>query len=179
MRLGTPAFDLGDVTGDGHRDLGVSAVGARFDNDTGERGAIFVVSELHRARGTLPIHAVSCASVFAESIGDDVWQAVGLGDLDGDGFDDFAVGASNYNGLQGAVYVFRGPIWGPHLATDADLILLGDGGAFGYALRAGDLDEDGVPDLVVSAHAYRSTGASSPDGRVYVFSGQDLLALMP
>ena len=43
------------------------------------------------------------------------------------------------------------------------------GGHFGWALASSDLDQDGYPDLLVSAPFYEESGGNR--GRIYVFNG--------
>ena len=101
----------------------------------------------------------------------------GLGDVDGDGFDDVLVGAfgDDQGGeLAGAVYVFGGSATGiaSGLVTDADTELLGETeqSETGYAAsRAGDLNDDGFADLIVGA-PHEDTAAKDA-GRAYVFLG--------
>ncbi|HEX6886394.1 MAG TPA: integrin alpha [Planctomycetota bacterium] len=96
-----------------------------------------------------------------------------LGDLDGDGFGEFLIGAPNLaNGsLNGAgivtvhsgadarvLYTVRGTRQGEHLGASAS--------------AAGDVDADGVPDFVVGAPDARASGLRQ-SGRVRVFSGRD------
>ena len=94
----------------------------------------------------------------------------GLGDLDGDGFDDLAYGASESSSATGSVYVVYGSASGAD--PDSEEILEASDGAagdeFGFALGGGgDLDGDGFPDLAIGARQ-RGTGT---DGAVYLFYG--------
>jgi hypothetical protein len=70
---------------------------------------------------------------------------------------------------EGRVFVFNGKDRAP-LQTLAPPPSAGNG-AFGWTVaRAGDLDKDGTPDILVGA-PYTTVGAIPVQGRVYVFSG--------
>jgi hypothetical protein len=97
-----------------------------------------------------------------------------LGDLDGDGHDDMAVGAysadpSTALADAGKVYVLHGPLASGTNASfsTATNVIAGEASrdAFGAkVISGGDLDGDGLDELVVS-----SSVANSYRGRVYVF----------
>ena len=90
------------------------------------------------------------------------------GDLDGDGFDDFVLGAEERGDYTGAVFVVKGPLSASGslgaLAQriDGTVSSTSYGSAFGNALEvAGDFNGDGLADLVVGA----------PDFTPSVYSG--------
>ena len=89
----------------------------------------------------------------------------GVGDVDGDGVPDLAVGAPE----QGRVFLFSG-------ATGQRLRTLNNptpqaGARFGRALAGvGDVDGDGVPDLTVGAPGQDVEGRDT-QGQVFLFSG--------
>jgi hypothetical protein len=125
--------------------------------------------------------SIADLTLTGEAAGDVFGTSVaGIGDVNGDDFDDFAVGApyndSTASGA-GRVYVYWG---GPILDAFVDLVLDGEeyGDYLGYSLsRAGDLNGDGINDLIV--------GAPSNDpidfevGRVYVYHGGPGLDTIP
>jgi hypothetical protein len=88
----------------------------------------------------------------------------GIGDINGDGYDDFIVGAPWYNSNQGKVFVYSG--------LDGSLIRTHTGdhnnSRMGTAVAGGgDFNNDGTPDYVVGS-PYDDV---DHDGRVDVFSG--------
>ena len=159
--FGSSLASLGDLDGDGINDLAVGATG----DDTGGayRGAVYVLmlnangtvkSRVKLANNTNGGPTLADADFFGRSV-------AALGDLDGDGVTDLAVGADrdNTNGTdRGAVHVLllnangtvkssvklaSGTNGGPALANTDN---------FGRAVTSlGDLDGDGVTDLAVGA----------------------------
>ena len=181
-RFGYYLDRVGDVTGDCRPDVTAGAAKFAFPGEAA-RGAVLVLSELHRAEGDVPISAVAGAVIVGEEIGDQMASAGYIGDLNRDGFDDLLVGSwTGGVGNNGAAYLFLGPVQGVLSAGDADLAIYGSGDdeVFGAKLRsARDLDGDGIADLLISAYSTDLHGFDSNSGLVYVFSGADLLGLLP
>jgi hypothetical protein len=93
----------------------------------------------------------------------------GLGDVDGDGVPDFAIGATEYPDFSqrnGAVRVYSGATGGL-----IDTIIGSHGGdAIGAVIvTIGDVDHDGVPDFVVDGQRQELFGLGI--GSVYLYSG--------
>jgi len=104
------------------------------------------------------------------------------GDLDGDGFDDVAVGAPQANDFAGHAYLYRGGATGIRAAPFLTLRGTDVAGAYyGGALAAGrDLDGDGADEIAIGAERAASfsgyvelisVGAGAPTARV--ISGPD------
>ncbi|WP_420456233.1 integrin alpha [Rubrivirga sp.] len=161
--FGTALAALGDLDGDGTPEL---AVGADRDDDGGEdRGAVWVLSlgAAGDVRAARKISATAGGLTDVPADGDLFGHsAAALGDLDGDGVPDLAVGADDAD--DGGPN--RGAVWVLFLAADGSVRqsqrisdtaggfegALDDGDLFGQAVAGlGDLDADGTPDLAVAA----------------------------
>ncbi len=97
--------------------------------------------------------------------------ARGLGDVDGDGVDDYGVSAPNFNhgaGL-GRVYVFSGRTGARLVTLDNDTSTASS--SFGISFASiGDVNLDGRDEVAVGAHDYNGvTGTKS--GRVRAYDG--------
>ncbi|MBF2001359.1 MAG: FG-GAP repeat protein [Synechococcales cyanobacterium M58_A2018_015] len=179
---GFSVSNAGDVNGDGITDL---IVGARFADvrgkDSGESFVIF------GRRGGFP------AEIRLDNLGgngfvipgiapdDRSGRAVsGAGDVNGDGVDDFLVGATlastNLAEKSGQVYVVFG---NRNFPPELDLLSLNGSNGFaidginsgddvGFSIsRAGDVNGDGFADLIIGA-----PGARNSTGQAYVIFGR-------
>jgi len=91
-----------------------------------------------------------------------------LGDLDGDGYDDFAISGG---GNSGAAYIFFGKAtgWSMDISTasaDASFVTTGSNDNFAYSMAAGDINGDGKNDLILGAKSYSETEKNA--GKAYV-----------
>ena len=141
-----------DLNGDGYSDLVVLAPG-----DASGMGVAYIFNG-----GSSGITATdsSMADHFITGQGR-MGYASAMGDVNGDGFGDLVIGASDYSGLQGITYIFHGSNSGitANTASAANLILNYTGSnEFGYAVALGDVNGDGYDDLANGA--YRVSGFS-------------------
>ena len=159
-RFGRSVASLGDLDGDGVTDL---AVGVDMDDDGGaDAGAVWVLflAPDGTVRASQKISATSGGFAGALLAGDHFGSALAaLGDLDGDGVSDLAVGAE----YDDQVASSAGAVWVLFLNADgtvkshtrlavANGLSIAGNDRFGSSLAvAGDLDGDGIAELVVGA----------------------------
>lgn len=177
-RAGAGIACAGDVNDDGSDDLVVAAPGV------GDAGAAYVVFGGAALAAASPVglaalgaHGFAIAgpadTIFSGSV-------AGLGDLDGDGLDEIAVGdewGDEHSGSwPGTVYVVRGRTATTAIdLTQPGTTLLRIHGAANedrlqYVAPAGDVDRDGTPDLLVGSTKHDGPhGAGS--GAAYVIDG--------
>ncbi len=153
---------LGDVNGDGFADLAVGAYMATNGN-----AYIFHGSQDGILSGTA---SNADTAITGENVNDRFGISVSLGDTNGDGYDDLAVGACGYINLayQGAAYLFNGSASGitSGNASTAISIITGELGNdyFGDCVSIGDVNGDGFADFVAGAYAKNTN-----KGAVYLF----------
>lgn len=163
---GWSVASIGDVDGNGLADF---AIGDPLDGN----GSVTIYLGSEATQDIAP-HIRLVGPRAAEQFGTSI---ASVGDLDGDGLPDFAVGAPLSHGTRsqdaraGRVYVIlaaslQDPAWSPALVVVGDAI----DHRLGMAIAGnGDVDGDGVPDLLASAPlAFESrglVGALSLDAR--------------
>lgn len=166
------AVAAGDVTGDGVADLVVGAAGHAAG------GAVYIFEgPLLGGGNATTAHATVLSGVADSRFGESVLAGL---DFDGDGFDDFVVGArkdnraGNHAGSASVYLGGPGVLGGMDSVADAAVYTVGS--AFqrhGHAMSiAGDLSGDGRDDIWVSS---RTWGAAKR-GRVYLFSAENMFA---
>jgi len=151
-----------------------------FPWDFGSPGEVRVFLGPFIDTGMQQVFTEPDAVLLGEDSGDRAGHAiVGLGDVDGDGTDDFAVGAyaSDVDDVEyGAVFVVRGPIVGGGLLADVGLEVRGafERGQAGRALTASPPGpQPGAGSLLVGARGYGGTrpGVSTSSSAILAVAG--------
>ncbi|MEM1299957.1 MAG: integrin alpha, partial [Pseudomonadota bacterium] len=166
--LGSTSAIIGDINGDGFADFAVSAAPAYF-GELGGAGGVYIVFGSDDLPRTLNISEIDGTNGFRidadynlgspyygfgySSFGSDI---VGLGDVNGDGVDDFAIAQiSSNNGFygpqQGVAYIVLG---GQDFGDTAVVSEIADyridtPGIVGEVIALGDINGDGFADVGV------------------------------
>ncbi len=168
-RLGT-SFAVGDVNGDHVDDLiaGAPFAGREPGSPPGGHrtpvGEVYVVFGRPGLQGRVDVAKDQQDFTMAGAVEQDAFgQAVAAGDVNGDGLADIIVGARGYDGPDGkndeagAVFVYFGSsgLAGNRGVKDAALTILGAdaGDALGETLASGDVNGDGIDDVVAVARS--------------------------
>ncbi|MBK8945356.1 MAG: FG-GAP repeat protein [Ignavibacteriae bacterium] len=135
--FGTIISKIGDINNDGYNDVFIGA--PSFESDKGKGYLYFGGSFMDN----IP-DIVFIGNKFYDHF---CSSASGIGDINGDGYDDLAIG-SNKNG-NGSVNIYLGS---NNIYHVADLILQKDGSSnFGHSIAsAGDINNDGYDDFLIS-----------------------------
>ena len=169
------ASSRGDVNGDGYGDILIGDAGVAY-------GKVYLI--FGKPTGWTKNANPSTADVTF--IGENVTDVAGYsftiaGDMNGDGLDDIVIGAGNAkHGLinPGAVYIIFGRTTGwPQTMnlSKADASFLGENdqdGAGGSVTAEGDVNGDGLADLLVGAESYDGLGKDSYSGKAYLILGK-------
>lgn len=161
--FGRSVSGAGDLNGDGIDDI---VVGCDYD----------YVGLVRVYFGGTPIDSIPDVAMYGEVSGDRFGYTVsGGGDLNNDGYNDIIVGGiGNYTTIggeddQGNISLFYG---GESMDNVAEAVFTGSSGAGDFAYNvshAGDVNNDGYPDVVVGVPSYYLNGYYV--GRAYLYFG--------
>ena len=174
---GVRVSGAGDVDSDGFQDLIVSA--SRNDEGGTNAGQAYLIMGKPSGWMLETDLGESDASFHAEAAGDELFDVAGIGDVNGDGFDDLLVGCplnSETGSASGQSYLVLGKPAG--WLTDAslgsaDASFLGEDvndGSGGRIASAGDVNGDGLDDFLIGS-MYNNEGGMYA-GQVYLILGR-------
>jgi hypothetical protein len=175
----------GDFNGDGFVDL---AIGIPDEEMSGVRSgavAVFYGTDEGLSAQDDQVFARSSANVDgAPESGDEFGRALAVGDFNGDGYYDLAIGAPGDDvnvDDAGSVTVLYGSedgltaddsqLWHQNVSGIADDTDEGD--EFGYAMTAGDFNEDGYEDLAIGAPGEDVSGETDAGVVHIIFGSRD------
>ena len=166
--FGFSVATAGDVNGDGFTEVLVGA--PEYDHPEDAEGLAFVYhggSYGPQLSAGWVTQSGQLSALYGQSV-------AGVGDVNGDGYSDVAVGAPQYdNGelQEGAVFLFLGThlglAWVPSWYAEGNLV----GGNLGTGVApAGDVNGDGLADAIVGA--YRYTNTENYEGAAFIWLSQ-------
>ena len=169
-QFGTMVAVVGDVDGNGRDDVMVTAPDCAAGGTLRGRGIL-----LPALNGDFV--STAAAWTFSGTLDNDrISTAAGIGDVNDDNCDDFALGSPDHNGGRGRVWFFHGSCSGLPSMTQAMFhtggTFNGAGSRFGISIAGGeDFNLDGTDDVVIGAPRYANTTAALDAGRIYVYHG--------
>ncbi len=190
---GTSIAGAGDVNGDGHPDVVIGAPGALPTENGGGGGAAYVVFGPFTAGESIDLANLGTRGFVMRGSNKGLGQSAGTsvagaGDVNGDGLADVIVGAPAASPSQegpmtqpGRAYI----VFGSRTPRDVTLAALGSAGitltgeshrfpdAFGWQVAAaGDVNHDGLKDVIVAAPGDPGFEEQYTRGRAYVVYGR-------
>lgn len=176
---------VADFDGDGYGDLVVRDVGMVSEDSESRPGELRVFRGSDDGPGSrarrITQETLNLPGLDAQAVGDGFGDVLAAADVNGDGYADLAIGLPGEDADQvpdtGAVVLLLGSKKG--LTASGAQVITQDtpgvpgrgeqGDSFGAALRTGDLNHDGYPDLAVGAPGENGTVQRS--GAVWILNG--------
>jgi len=168
----------GDLNGDGISDIIISAIhDCEIEYQAGKVYVLFGKSEGWDTQ-ELALKNGDASFLGEQAIDQAGWGLAMAGDVDGDGYDDFLVGTYKdyYGPVDGKAYLIKGKPTGWQMNVPLTTIpdyCERDSNGIGHAVStAGDFDNDGLDDYVISAPF--NSDIQQWNGKVYLFASQQV-----
>lgn len=170
--LGYRVASAGNLNGDGYADIAIGSFG--YDGGEVDEGRVYV----YYGSDTVPASTADWTAESNQASSRFSISLNGIGDVNGDGFDDLIVGASYYtNGTtnEGAAFVWFGSPTGlgdPGTPINADWMAESNQTTRFFAEflgTPGDVNGDGFDDVVISSREYDK--GQSDEGAVFFWYG--------
>jgi len=159
--FGNSVVSVGDINKDNYNDF---AIGSSY-NWTNSKGYVYLFwgGDTISWERSVTFSSDTLEDFFGESVAN-------IGDVNKDGFDDIAIGATAWvSGHEtGKVYVYYGSI---QMDTEVDAVLTADNFEYGFGDKiknAGDINKDGVIDFMVGSKA----------ANIFLYLGIDSLTII-
>ena len=170
--LGGSVSMLGDVDGDGYADMLIGAAGA-----AGDKGEAYLFYGDPSLSGTALTTLDANVTITGANASDYLGERVeSVGDVNGDGYSDFAVSIRAASDKGRICIFFGGPSLSRYLTpSNANITITGakDGDYLGSSIGWADVNGDGYSDVMVGAQGADEYVAK---GKAYVFYGSSTLS---
>jgi hypothetical protein len=166
---------VGDINRDGFGEILIPS----YNDDAGvDAGAVYLIYGSSTTLSSMVLSDTSVVKFTGEDMGDYAGKTIAVADQDGDGWSEIIIGAVGQDEAAndaGAVYIVRGQeerFSSFRLSSPSAIKLLGEA-ENDYAanqVATGDLNGDGLADILVGASGNNSTSVDA--GAVYVIYGR-------
>lgn len=173
---------IGDINNDSYDDFIITAPGWDQNENSQNNGAAYLFyGKPAGFSGTIDLAAAD--AIFIGNTGQEAaHDAFGIGDVDDDGYNDFAIGLKKYHAVVddtlrnkvGKVYIFfGGPKYVGAIALESAEASFEGTNAYAEAAHVkgvGDVNNDNYDDIIVGAGFHSQVGPEA--GKVYLFFGK-------